>query len=51
MRTMAITSVWIAEGFISLGMSDDICPEIFKVKEVATVIEIKGVCYSGFEKK
>ena len=49
MRTMAITSVWIAEGFISLGMSDDICPEIFKVKEVATVIE--GVCYSGFEKK
>ena len=32
---MAITSVWIAEGFISLGMSDDICPEIFKVKESA----------------
>ena len=48
---MAITSVWIEEGCISCGMSEDSCPEIFKVKEVATVIEIEGVCYSGFEKK
>jgi len=30
-------------------MSEDSCPEVFKVKEVATVIE--GVDYSAFEEK
>ena len=46
---MAITRVWIEEGCISCGMSEDSYPEIFKVKEVATVIE--GVDYSAFEEK
>ena len=46
---MAITRVWIEEGLISCGMSEDSCPEVFKVKEVATVIE--GVDYSPFEEK
>ena len=46
---MAITRVWIEEGCISCGMSEDSCPEVFKVKEVATVIE--GVDYSAFEEK
>ena len=46
---MAITRVWIEEGCISCGTSEDNCPEVFKVKEVATVIE--GVNYSEFEEK
>ena len=47
---MAITRVWIEEGCISCGMSEDNCPEVFKVKDVgATVIE--GVNYSGLEEK
>ena len=46
---MAITRVWIEEGSISCGMSEDSCPEVFKVKEVATVIE--GVDYLAFEEK
>ena len=37
---VAITKVWIEEGCISCGMSEDNCPEVFKVKDVgATVIE------------
>ena len=47
---MAITRVWIEEGCISCGMSEDNCPEVFKVKDVgATVIE--GADYSGLEEK
>ena len=46
---MAITRVWIEEGCISCGMSEDSSPEVFKVKEVATAIE--GVDYSAFEEK
>ena len=47
---MAIKRVWIEEGCISCGMSEDNCPEVFKVKDVgATVIE--GVNYSGLEEK
>ena len=46
---MAITLVWIEEGCISWSMSEDSCPEVFKAKEVATVIE--GVDYSAFEEK
>ena len=51
---MAITRVWIEEGCISCGLSEDNCPEVFKVKhgkwvKGATVIE--GVDYSGLEEK
>ena len=47
---MAIKRVWIEEGCISCGMSEDNCPEVFKVKaEGSTVIE--GVDYSGLEEK
>ena len=47
---MAITCVWIEEGCISCGSSEENCPEVFKVKdEGATVIE--GVNYSGLEEK
>ena len=47
---MTIKRVWIEEGCISCGMSENNCPEVFKVKdEGATVIE--GVDYSGLEEK
>ena len=47
---MAVTRVWIEEGCISCGLSEENCPEVFKVKdEGATVIE--GVNYSGLEEK
>ena len=47
---MAINRVWIEEGCVSCGLSEDNCPEVFKVKDVgATVIE--GVNYSGLEEK
>ena len=47
---MAITRVWIEEGCISCGTSEDNCPEVFKVKaEGATVIE--GADYAGLEEK
>ena len=47
---MAIKRVWIEEGCISCGMSEDNCPEVFKVKDVgATVIE--GANYSELEEK
>jgi len=52
---MAIKRVWIEEGCISCHMSENNCPEVFKVKVVddndagATVIE--GVDYAGLEEK
>ena len=47
---MAIKRVWIEEGCISCGMSEDNYPEVFKVKDVeATVIE--GANYSELEEK
>jgi ferredoxin len=46
---MAITRVWVDEGYITCGMSEDSYPEVFIVMKVATVIG--GVNYSEFEKK
>ena len=49
-RAMAITRVWIEEGCISCGNSEDNCPEVFKLKDgMATVLE--NVNYSGLEEK
>ncbi|HZJ74464.1 MAG TPA: ferredoxin [Perlabentimonas sp.] len=44
---MAIKKVWIEEGCISCGLCEEICPEVFKVEDVAIVIE--GVNYNEFE--
>ena len=44
---MAVKKVWIEEGCISCGLCEEICPEVFKVEDVANVIE--GVDYSKFE--
>ena len=46
----ALVAVWIESGCISCGLSEENCPEVFKVKnEGATVIE--GVDYSGIDEK
>jgi ferredoxin len=46
---MAIKKVWIEEGCTACGLCEDICPEVFKVEDVATVIE--GVNYDDYEKQ
>ena len=44
---MAIKKVWIEEGCISCGSCEQICPEVFKLDDISTVIE--GVNYSDYE--
>ena len=44
---MAIKKVWIEEGCSACGLCVDICPEVFKLDDLATVIE--GVNYSDYE--
>ncbi|RIH64213.1 ferredoxin [Mariniphaga sediminis] len=44
---MAITKVWIEEGCTACGLCEEICPEVFKMEDEATVIE--GVNYSDYE--
>ena len=46
---MAIKKVWIEEGCTACGLCEDICPEVFKMDDEATVIE--GVNYSGYEEQ
>lgn len=44
---MAIKKVWIDEGCISCGLCEEISPEVFRMEDIAVVIE--GVDYSEFE--
>ena len=46
---MAIKKVWIEEGCSACGLCVDICPEVFKLEDEATIIE--GVNYSDYEEK
>jgi len=46
---MAISKIWIEEGCTSCGLCVDICPAVFKLNDVATVIE--GVNYADHEEK
>ena len=46
---MPITKVWIEEGCTACGLCADICPEVFKLKDRATVVE--GLKYSDYEEK
>lgn len=46
---MAIKKVWIEEGCTACGICEDTCPEVFKLKDEATVIE--GVNFSDYEEK
>ena len=47
---MTITRVWIEPGCISCSLSEDNCPEVFKVKDKGSTV-IEGVDYSSLEKK
>jgi ferredoxin len=44
---MAISKVWIEEGCTACGLCEEICPEVFRMEDEATVIE--GVNYADFE--
>ena len=46
---MAIKKVWIEEGCYACGLCEDICQEVFKLEDVAIVIE--GVDLSNYEDK
>ena len=47
---VAITKVWIEEGCISCGMSEDNCSEVFKLKDGMAIV-LKNIDYSGLEEK
>ena len=44
---MAINKVWIEDGCTACGLCSDLCPEVFVLEDLATVIE--GVRYSDYE--
>ena len=46
---MVIAKIWIEEDCTACGLCQDICPEVFKVEEVAKVIQ--GVNYGDYEEK
>ena len=46
---MALKSVEIIEGCIACGLCVEICPEVFEMDDLATVIP--GVNYSDYEEK
>ena len=46
---MSITKVWIEKDCTACGLCEEICPEVFKMKDLATVIE--GLKYSDYEEK
>ena len=49
--TMTISRVWIEEGCIKCGMSEQNCPEVFKVESGETSKIIKEGDYLGLESK
>ena len=46
---MAIKKVWIEEGCTACGLCEEICPEVFKMEDEATVIE--GVNCNDYEEQ
>ena len=44
---MTINKVWIEDGCTACGLCSDICPEVFVLKDIATVVE--GIKYSDFK--
>ena len=48
---MTISRVWIEAGCIKCGMSEQNCPEVFKVESGGTSKVIKEGGYSGLESK
>ena len=46
---MAITKVWIEENCTACGLCADICPEVFVMDDLATVVQ--GLQYSDYEEE
>ena len=46
---MAIKKVWVEEDCTACGLCEEICPEVFILKDIAKVIE--GVNYADYEDK
>ena len=46
---MAIKKVWVEEECTSCGLCVDICPEVFEMEDIATVIE--GVNFDDYEEQ
>lgn len=44
---MAIKKVWIEDGCTACGLCESICPDVFVVDDVATVID--GVNFEDFD--
>ena len=44
---MAIKKVWIEDGCTACGLCESICPDVFVVDDVATVIE--GVNFEDYD--
>lgn len=44
---MPISKVYIIDGCIACGLCEEICPEVFKLEDLATVLP--GVNYSDYE--
>ncbi len=44
---MAIKKVWVEDDCTSCGLCVDICPEVFKMEDIATVID--GVNFDDYE--
>ena len=40
---MAIEKIWVEDGCTACGLCEEICPEVFKVLDIATVL--KGADY------
>ena len=36
---MAISKVWIEEDCTACGLCEDICPDVFKVNDIAEIVE------------
>lgn len=46
---MTIKKVWIEDGCTACGLCEDICPEVLKVEDMATVIQ--AVNYPDYEEQ
>ena len=44
---MAIKKVWVEEDCTSCGIWESLCPEVFVIEDISTVIE--GVNYADYE--